>query len=99
MPSALRTIALLFRRYIGGGEAAVDHERCPVDIARLVARQKKRRVGNLASLCQATHREVHATPLIRTWVVVEEPHEQRSFHRTRAQRVDSNTLTSELHRQ
>src|SRR6184192_3991360 len=66
-----------FGGYVSRCEAAVDEERRAVHIARLVARQEKRRVGDLAGLGQATHGQVHAPALIGSGCLGEKTHQQR----------------------
>src|SRR3989442_3142680 len=59
-PTAAR---VLLRRDVGGSEPAVDQERRPADVARLIAREEKRRVGDLAGFGETTHRQVPPSAL------------------------------------
>src|SRR5919109_3280762 len=54
----------LFRGHVRGREAAVDQEGRAVDVARVVAGEKQRRVGDLTRLGRTSHRQMLAPALI-----------------------------------
>src|SRR5207244_4616802 len=60
-------------------ETAVDQEGRSIHIARLVAGQEERGVGDLARLGQASHGQVHAPALVGARVFVEDAHQERGL--------------------